>query len=167
MVLAGEFQRFDLFADVRERVREDWLRLEVPLPVRPAGDLLLAVREGDAMMTETDIRKLAALAPGRVHFLTDREHDPLRQALRDLGGEWHVEDGLDALRLAHSFQRIAFCQSALIWWGAFLGAGREIYFPKIDTGHWSHPAPAKFAYEPAHYGIDLRVPDEERYIYDW
>lgn len=167
VVLAGEFQRFDLISEARERVREDWLRLKAPLPVRPPGELLLVVREGEQAMTEPDIRKLAAMAPGRLHFLTDQSNDPLRLVLRELGGTWHVEDGLDALRLVHSFQRVAFCQSALAWWGAFLGAGREIYFPNIDSGHWSHPAPAKFAWEPEHYGIDLRVPDEERWIYEW
>ena len=167
VVLAGEFQRFDLIAEVRDRVRGDWLRLEAPLAVREPGDLVLGVREGDEAMSVAEIRALAAKAPGRLHFVTDREMDPLRVALADLGGTWHVEDGVDALRLVHSFQRVAFCQSALYWWGAFLGAGREIYFPKITTGHWSHPAPAKFAWEPAHYGIDLRVPDEERWIYEW
>ena len=168
MVLAGEFQRFDLLADVRDKVREDWLRLDAPLAVREARDLVLGVREGEQAMSVAEIRALAAKeAPGQLHFVTDREMDPLRVALADLGGTWHVEDGVDALRLVHSFQRVAFCQSALYWWGAFLGDAREIYFPKIDSGPWSHPEPAKFAYEPPHHGIDLRVTDEERWVYDW
>ncbi len=167
VVLAGEFQRFDLISDVRDKVREDWLRMENPLPARAAGDFLIGVREGEQVMDEVEIRALATKARGRVHLLTDDDADPLMLVLRDLGAEWHVANGMEALRLVHSFQRVAFCQSALYWWGAFLGAGREIYFPKIATGHWSHPAPAKFAWEPSHHGIDLRVPDEERWIYGW
>ena len=165
LTLSGEFQRFEFIADVREEVRGDWLKLDDGM--RDAG-LLIGVREGEVVMTELEIRRLAGMAKrGKLHFLTDLKKDPLRAKLRDLGGTWHVETGVEAIRLAKGFSRIAFCQSALYWWGAFLGDAREIYFPKIDTGMWSHPEPAKFAYEPAHHGIDLRVMDEERWVYDW
>lgn len=174
LTLSGEFQRFELIADVRDEVREDWLKLDGG--AQDAG-LLICVREGDVDLLgkvrgkedgTADIRRLAKLAKrGKLHFLTDLKTDPLREKLRDLGGTWHVETGVEAIRLAKGFSRIAFCQSALYWWGAFLGDAREIYFPKIATGLWSHPEPAKFAYDPPHHGIDLRVTDEKRWVYDW
>ena len=177
LTLSGEFQRFELIAGVREEVREHWLNLDDADSKAQDAGLLICVREGEVSLLgklvgkedgTADIRRLAGLAKrGKLHFLTDLKNDPLREKLRDLGGAWHLKTGVEAIRLAKRFSRIAFCQSALYWWGAFLGDAREIYFPKIDKGPWSHPEPAKFAYEPGHHGIDLRVMDEKRWVYDW
>jgi hypothetical protein len=168
--LNGVFQRFEFIADNREAIRESWLRLDAPLPYRVSGDfaICLCFNEPEGLLRENDVRHLAALVSHQRFFLlTDQPSNPMLEALRDLGAEIVCGDEMERFRFIHSCQKVAISQSALHWWGAFLGAAREIYFPPIDRGPWSHPEPAKFAYEPEHYGIDLRVTDEKRWIYDW
>ena len=102
----------------------------------------------------------------RLHIVTDAPGHPLVAAVQDLGAEVFHEGPMADFRCIQAFQKIAICQSTFHWWAAFLGAAREIYYPRDDRGPWSHPVPAHLAHEPGHYGIDLRV-DEARYIYDW
>lgn len=183
----GLFQRWELIAEAREEIREDWLRVADPLPVRQSGDFLICLRlesengklpkmaDGIAGMdhahgelNETEIRRLVrTVRHERLFLVTDAPGDPLLAAVRDLGGEVVSLGGMAAFRFIHSFQKVAIGQSAFHWWATFLGATREIYFPKIERGPWSHPEPAVLAHDPAHWGIDLRVMDDERYIYDW
>lgn len=178
LTLHGAFQRFDLIADRREDIRNDWLRLDNAEPGRPAGDFAICLRfgggpgepggmDGHTYSAEEVWRLVRTVRYERLHFVTDQPAHPLLAVLGELGAEVHLARGIEALRLVRTFQKVAIGQSVLGWWGAFLGEAREIYFPKIDRGRWSHPEPARFAYEPEHHGIDLRVLDEGRYIYDW
>ena len=187
VMLSGFFQRFEYIADIREEVREDWLRMDDPLPVRPSGDFAICLRLGggddragemedgkgevqreDGALHEAEVRRLARMVPHeRLYIVTDEPGHPMIESLKDLHPIIQSEGGTKDFRFIHSFQKVAISQNAPDWWAAFLGAGREIYFPKMDRGPWSHPEPALLAHEPGHYGIDLRVPDEERYIYDW
>ena len=118
-------------------------------------------------MSEEEIRRLVrTVGHERLYFVTDRPEHPLFTRLRDLPGEVVSGSVMEDFRFIQSFQKIAIGQSAFQWWAAFLSEAREIYFPKMNRGLWSHPEPATLAWEPGHYGTDLRV-DEERYIYDW
>ena len=185
LILSGYFQRFEYISDIRDEVRGDWLRVNDPLPVRPSGDFVICLRlgdgkvvrmadgkeegtKGDSALNEAEIRRLVrTVRHERLYLLTDAPGHPLVAAVRDLGAEVVSLGGMADFRFIHSFQKVAICQSTFHWWAAFLGAAREIYFPKIDRGPWSHPEPAVLAHDPAHWGIDLRVTDDERYIYDW
>ena len=195
LTLNGRFQRFELIAAAREEIRRDWLRVDGVLPVRASGDFAICLRLGDAgrvddggmekgkgggigdgkdgvkwsdrVLSEEEIRRLVrTVVHERLYFVTDRPEHPLFTRLRDLRGGVVSGAVMDDFRFIQSFQKIAFGQSTLHWWAAFLSEAREIYFPRCDRGRWSHPEPAHLAHEPSHYGIDLRV-DEERYIYDW
>ena len=186
ITLDGLFQRWELIADAREEIREDWLRVEGARPARPSGDFAICLRLGDVyssaneaedgesgprwsdgVLREEEIRRLVRTVPHeRLYFVTDAPSDPLLAAVRDLGAEVVSQSAMEDFRFIHSFQKVAICQSTFHWWAAFLGAAREIYFPPCDRGIWSHPEPAQLAHEPGHYGIDLRV-DEERYVYEW
>ena len=186
LTLSYAYQRFELIADAREEIREDWLRVEGACPVRRSGDFLICLRLGDVYSTadktvegeqgakwsdgvlnEAEIRRLVRTVPHeRLYILTDAPRHPLLAAVRDLGAEIFSAGGMEDFRFIHSFQKVAICQSTFHWWAAFLGAAREIYFPPCNRGVWSHPEPAQLADEPGHYGIDLRV-DEERCVYDW
>ena len=119
-------------------------------------------------LTEGEIRRLVAkVEHTELHWLVDDPEDPMLGRIRDLGGVVHCLGGMEDFRLIHSFQKVAIGQSAFQWWAAFLGAAREIYFPPINRGIWSHPEPADLVTDPWWWGIDLRVPDDERYIYGW
>jgi hypothetical protein len=173
--LHGSFQRFDLIAEERCRIREQWLRFDAPAPHRPVGELVICCdfryetsTNSAGAFTETQIRRLIrTVAHDRLWIVAEDLCHPIVTILREFGGEVASLCGADQLQFIRSFQKIAISQSALHWWGAFLSEAKEIYFPKIDCGPWSHPEPAKFAHDPAHYGIDLRVTDEDRWIYDW
>ena len=197
LTLDGGFQRFEFIAEAREEIRGDWLRMDGAEAMRPSGDFAIALeaggsmddgkaerkpramgaggkgkrddgKEADGLLTEEGIRRLVGtVGHERLYFVTDRPGHPLLGRLRDLRGEVIEADGLAGLRCLRSFPKVALGQSALHWWAAFLGEAREIYFPRCDRGPWSHPEPAHLAHEPGHYGIDLRVRDEARYIYDW
>ena len=127
----------------------------------------VALRRG-ARLTEAEIRRLVkTVSHTRLHFLVDDPNDPMLERLKDLRGTVHCNGGMEDFRLIHSFQKVAIGQSSFQWWAAFLGKAREIYFPPIDRGIWSHPEPADLITDPWWWGIDLRVPGDARYIYDW
>ena len=171
----GWFQRFELYRDIRDRIQNDWLAVPVAPPPRAAGDFAICLRtrvsdmfEAECTTTEDEVRRLSRiLAGGRLFLIADDCEHPLIHALRDLNGEMLVADLFEQFLLVRSFQKVAFCQDALFWWATFLGCAREIYFPKCDRGIWSHAEPAPLGQAPWWHGIDLRVSDEERYIYDW
>lgn len=186
LTLDGLFLRWELIANAREQIREDWLRVDGAVPPRASGDFvfcLLSSEEGNStvkretgkpgtnlaedVLSEVEIRRLVGtVAHERLYFVTDQPRHSLFTRLRDLRGEVVSGAVMDDFRFIQSFQKIAFCQSTFQWWAAFLSEAREIYFPPCDRGLWGHPEPAHLAHEPIHYGIDLRV-DEERYVYDW
>ena len=192
--LYGQFQRYDLIAAHKDEIRNDWLRLENPPAARSPRALLICVscsghmadkgakidaddfvakREDAALraarrLTEGEIRRLVGkVEHTELHWLVDDPDDPMLTRLMDVGGVVHCRGGMEDFRLIHSFQKVAIGQSAFQWWAAFLGAAREIYFPPIDRGIWSHPEPADLITDPWWWGIDLRVPNDARYIYDW
>ncbi len=192
--LEGRFQRFDLIAERKDKPLHDWLRAGSPPDQRlkraflvcvscgghmadkgakiDADDFLArredALLRGASRLTEGEIRRLVGrVEHSELHWLVDDPDDPMLTRLIDLGGVVHCRGGMEDFRLIHSFQKVAIGQSAFQWWAAFLGAAREIYFPPIDRGIWSHPEPADLITDPWWWGIDLRVPNDERYIYGW
>ena len=194
-MLSGAFQRFELVSKWREDIRNSWLPLRKPFAPRQGGDFLVcagcdshmgergrimmdeddyvsvneqvALRRG-ARLTEAEIRRLVkTVSHTRLHFLVDDPNDPMLERLKDLRGTVHCNGGMEDFRLIHSFQKVAIGQSSFQWWAAFLGKAREIYFPPIDRGIWSHPEPADLITDPWWWGIDLRVPGDARSIYDW
>ena len=189
---AGRFHRYDLIVNHQDELYTDWNRPEIPPEVRPEKAFLICVSCGGHMadkwskidaddfvalredrtlraasrLTEGEIRRLVGkVEHTELHWLVDDPDDPMLTRLIDLGGVVHCRGGMEDFRLIHSFQKVAIGQSAFQWWAAFLGAAREIYFPPIDRGIWSHPEPADLITDPWWWGIDLRVPNDERYIY--
>ena len=186
VTLQGFFQRFEYIAEIREEVREDWLKLDDPAPVRASGDFLVCLRmkddvrdtknlEGseaspwtDSVLRVEEIRRLVKTVPHeRLYLVTDEPGHPTIESLKDLHPVVQAEGEMQDFRFIHSFQKVAIGQSAFQWWAAFLGAAREIYSPPMDRGIWSHPEPADLITDPWWWGIDLRVPDDQRYVYEW
>ena len=184
VTLHGWFQRFELISQRADDIRKDWLRLEDALPERSSGEFLICLRLGDYVVEKADkekldtfahstltveeVRRLVRTVPhSRLHFVTDEPAHAIFTALRDLGGTVHSGKAMEDFRLIHSFQKVAICQSTFHWWPTFLGRAREIYFPPLNRGIWSKPGRVCAMNAPVHYGIDLRVPGDGRYIYDW
>lgn len=173
------FARFDLFAHDMDFIRERWLAPVEPIPVRTAGVLGIALSfpnlepedEGDPAgncLSETEIRRVVqAVRPAEVVLIASRRDHPLLRALADLSPSIEICTGWAQFLAIRSFQKVALSQDVGHWWAASLGEAREIYFPPLDRGPWSHPEPAQLAHEPAWHGTDLRAPSDSRFIYDW
>jgi len=193
LTLRGSFQRFEYVTDIRDVVKNEWLKLGNPLPTRSSSDFVVclylsnylegikAIAEStdsfpsendlalkDTALLEEEIRYLVKnVSHKNLHFVTDRPDHDLFNNLCDLRATVHAQGATCDFLFIHSFQKVAFSQNILYWWAAFLGRAREVYPPPLDRGLWSYPAPAKFAYDPAHYGIDLQVTGEQHWIYNW
>lgn len=187
LALKGEFQRFAFISEVKDLVREEWLRPDETEPMRSSGDFAICLplhdrttesEESaadcaddprlDSALGEEEVRTLVRrVRHRRLFLLTDRPSHPLITALHDLRPNVISRTKMEEFRFIHSCQKVAISQDVLQWWAAFLGRAREIYFPRIDRGPWSDPAPAKFFHDPKQHGIDLRVRNEDRWIYDW
>ena len=180
--LIGGFQRFELFADHREEIRNDWFAVPNRWNQRSAEELVIcldsSVEFGESAFEKMEARsmareaveecvRLARTVPHRtLHVLYHGERDSIPAEVAALKPEVMVpESHWDELQFLASFQKIAIRQDALQWWGAFLGAAREIHFPKTKRGPWSQPNRARLAHESWWYGIDLKVLDDPRYIY--
>jgi hypothetical protein len=175
VVLIGPAQRFDLISERREDIRRRWLAVEnsrskhadqellicigcgrhmADKAVKIVADDLATKRENAALraasrLTEAEIRRLVAkVEHTELHWLVDDPDDPMLTRLEDLGGVVHCRGGMEDFRLIQSFQKVAIGQSAFQWWAAYLGHAKEIYFPPIDRGIWSHPEPADLITDP-------------------
>lgn len=177
--LFSGFHRWELFAEETDRIREQWLAPLQGVRRRPAQELAVALslpagKPGDDekpagnCLTEHEIRRLVrAVKPSQLVLIASRADHPLLAALADLSPSVAICAGWSQILLIRSFQKVALSQDATHWWGAFLGEAAEIYFPPLDRGPWSHPEPAHLSHEPSWHGIDLRVPANSRYSYDW
>jgi hypothetical protein len=173
IALRGMFQRFELIAEFRDEIRNDWFQLDTPFPVRNSNEFLVCLNErkiGNSKPTSdwrlSELQELCRTVNYKHLFflVTEPSIDELAMAAT-LGADLLFTTDIDRFRLIHSFQKVAISQNVLHWWAVFLGKAREIYFPPIDRGEWSHPKPAIFQYEPDYWGIDLRVLDEAQWIY--
>lgn len=186
LLLRGAFQRFDLISSFSDEIRNSWMKLDAPLPKQTPEDLAVSLHVDAApqghhlrpedhevvramsQLGEDDIRILVRhTACRRLHLFLEAPGHPLIEKLRDLKPVIVSGWGLDQFRELHAFQRVAFSQSEWAWWAAFLGSAREIYFPRCFQGVWSRPEPAQLAHQPWWQGIDLRVPGDDRFIYEW
>jgi hypothetical protein len=180
LTLSGRFQRFGLFSEHREEIREKWLRTEDCHPMRRIDEFAICLLDensnsekkdtagysaNEAILTELEVRHLAKVIPHRSLYLIVSSAEAA-QPFRDLNPNVIEASGIQALCVIQSFRKVAIGQNALEWWGAFLGNAAAVYFPSCTRGIWSHPDPANLADEPDHFGIDLRV-DDPRYVYDW
>lgn len=189
LLLVGGFHRFDLFQKEREQIQQRWLAPVYGATRRNEGQLAIGLSapavkarvdgpsewnseddgppEGNCL-SEEEIRKLArTVKHSELVLISDRGDHPLFPALADLSPSIIVCRGWSQLLLVRSFEKIAFSQDVTQWWGAFLSDAAEVYFPPLDRGPWSHPEPAHLGHEPWWHGIDLKVSDDPRYIYDW
>lgn len=173
------FNRFELFGEESERIRQQWLAPVDEPHLRRSSELGIALTFPNAglsdkkppvgnCLSESEIRRLVRLIkPSQLVLIADRRDHPLLPALVDLSPCVEVCSGWSQLLFLRSFRKLAISQNITHWWGAFLGNASEIYYPPVNRGPWSHPTPAQLVHEPSWYGIDLKVPGDRRYIYEW
>ena len=180
------FQRWEFLGPVRERILGEWVRPCHSIPVRGEEEFaicLSAPKEQDVdikspdpdekpvksgCIGEAEIRRLTRVARGAKFVLVVAERDhPVVAAVADLKLPILFAADWEQFLWIRSFSRVAISQHATHWWGAFTGVAKEIYFPRTQKGPWSWPAAPLLVHEPWWHGIDLRVPGDTRFIYEW
>jgi hypothetical protein len=148
-------QRYEILQSYRDRIRQDWLRVRVPLPDPEPGDVHLHVRRTDYVpgvdnpndpqrhclaATLEDYRDCLTEFPDarRLVVATDDPRDPFMDELRALGlpieilgGRWDT----DWIALAGARQLI-IPQSTYSWWAGFLGRAERVVCPIRAGTHW-------------------------------
>ena len=180
----GGFQRWELLAEAKQEILQDWIQTAHRVPDRDSDEFAIclstpterpAERAGEKPITvaggclgELEIRRLTRVAHGsRFVFVTEDAAHPLLDSLSDLGIPVLVASDWEQFLWIRAFSKVAISQNARHWWAALTGAAKEIYFPKCVKGPWTAPQRPVLSHEPWWQGIDLRVPDDARFIYDW
>lgn len=174
--LAGKFHRYELFLEKEDEIRESWLAPSDPIQSQPERSLAVALttiptdqdEDEKSCLTATEIRQLVrTLKPSDLVLIAAQADHPYFSELADLAPRTLIRTGWAQVLTIRSFNRIAISQDAGHWWGAFLSDAEEVYFPPLAGGPWTHPEPAILSHDPDWHGIDLRIKNDSRFIYDW
>ena len=177
IIIEGYFQRFEYYKSYRDRINgwfnyfKDYYNDGSVLKPRP-NDLILHVRGGDLwnnkhsgcqhapiplrfyqkVIEETDYED--------VYVVTESAEDPVVKKLVyiypkiDVLSQSVLSDFL-FIYFAGMANTIALSMSTLAWWGAWLSRVGTVHFPLY--GFWHPDSPRQ--------DIDMRVTDDDRYIY--
>lgn len=148
-------QRYELFRAYKDEIRNDWLKIRVPLLDTHPDDVYLHVRRTDyvpgvdnpndparhclaATLDEyaACLREFGSVR--RLIVATDDPRDPFIQDLSKLGTPVEVLGGTwdqDFLALA-SARQLVIPQSTFSWWAAFLGRAQRVVCPITAGSHW-------------------------------
>jgi len=165
IIIEGFFQRYEYYQPYKDVIRTKWLRMDTPPDIKLSPeDVVLHVRRGDYVgigcalpysYYEHALRKINQF--GKLYICTDDIKDPFlsnfdKYRPRILcSGEEPTKD----FRLMMSSNIIVQSASSFSWWASFLSRADKIYAPTPSFGFWSSEYP----------DVDLKVCDEERYIY--
>jgi len=164
IVINGFFQRYEYYKPYKSQIKNDWLRLDKPVEKHPdPDDILLYVRRGDyvkygiALPFSYYADGLKKAKYNRVFLCSNDLKDPFISSFKRYKPIMHemAEDPMDDFRFIMSFNKIIQSASTFSWWASFLSDATEIYTPIPLNSFWSDEFPE----------IDLRVDDEDRYIY--
>ncbi len=178
------FQRWEFL--VRDRTLNEWVMPTQVIPARGVEEFAICLSASKERLAdgrvklpdekpvasgclgEGEIRRLTRVARGaKFVLITGEAEHPVLKAVADLKLPVLLASDWEQFLWIRSFSRVAISQNAAQWWGAFTGLAREIYFPRTTRGPWSAPEAPLLAHEPWWHGIDLRVPGDGRFVYDW
>ncbi len=129
------------------------------------SDIVVIIRLGDFFLKQNHsvlpfsfYEEALSMTPHeRVFICTDDTSDPFLKRFKKYNAVVCRTNPLSNLKLTMAARKIVISQSTFCWWAAFLSQAKEIYFPRPLEGFWSASEQKDF--------IDLRVVDEDRYIY--
>ena len=165
IVVDGYFQRYEYYKAYKEVIRNDWLLIDRPQEKQiGSDDIVVYIRRSDYIrlgyaLPFSYYEKALKMAKefDNIYVCTDDVNDPFISLFNKYKPIiYHTaNDPLKDFRLMISFNKIIQSASSFSWWASFLSKAKEIYTPMPLFGHWSAAYP----------GVDLRVDDEDRYIY--
>lgn len=151
----GFFQRYELFAPYRDKIRREWLPIRRELPPSDDDAVYIHVRRtdylGDHLSPErncqaTTMDEYAAcikLFPDarKIVLVSDDYNDPFLRNFCHFGVpvESHPNATWDSdwLTLA-SCKNLIMSQSTYSWWAAFIGRAQKIVCPVFDGTFWGN-----------------------------
>ena len=153
--LTGYWQRYELLAPYKDRIRNDWLKIRTELPAINSEAIYIHVRRTDYVRNEnghsmnpraqgiaTSIDEYAACLDrfprGRkIVLVTDDCRDPFLEEFKRFGlvecrsTTWDA----DFLTLAAA-RYLVLSQSTYSWWAGFLGRAERIVCPLFPGSLW-------------------------------
>jgi len=169
VVLIGYFQRYEYYKDYKDTIRKNWLLVNGHSNERIyADDIVVHIRCGDdyardpigaGMLPLSYYEECLKIAGHkRIFVCTDDPRNPFVRLFYKRHKSVILHEPNDPAAdfcFIMSFNKIIISASSFGWWAAFLSGAREIYAPVPLSGYWSSKHPE----------VNLKVDDEERYIY--
>ena len=169
IVVDGFFQRYEYYRGFKDVIRNEWLRADERLDVG-SEDLTISVRSGDIWQAEGGLpphpdlvglpfsfyrRIVEGRSWARVHVVTNDPSDLMvRKLVREFDADVKSGGTLADFAFLRSSTHIVASVSSFCWWAAWLSDAASIHFPVLGL-----LSPA------VRPDVDLRVDDEERYVY--
>lgn len=147
----GFFQRYEYLAPYKEKIVNEWLRMDTPImPYPNKNAIVLHIRlnvssifylpfeyyEGILNSTIWDEVVICSDWPDHPYIQKFMKYSPRVIKHKD---PYSYEATIGDFRLIASFNKIVISQSTFSWWAAFLSKATEIYMPKPKYGYMSDP----------------------------
>lgn len=148
----GYYQRYELFRPYKDRIRNEWLKIQPPFVTTLTDAVYIHVRRTDYVDGNPEIQGLSTTideyAKCLEHFpdakqlviVTDNPRDPFHKQFDKIGLPWAVS----GLNWDEDFMLLASCkwmimsQSTYSWWAGFLGRAETIVCPMGPGTFWHH-----------------------------
>jgi hypothetical protein len=159
----GFFQRYEYYKPYKNLIKNDWLLIDIEVNDRiEPDDVVVCIRRDDyvsggyALPFSYYKEALSRLRYRKIFVCTDSVNDPFISLFKlKYNAVVRPTNTLDTFKLISLFSKIIISNSTFYWWAAFLSNAKEIYSPLPLRGYWSRETPE----------IDLKIGDEDRYIY--
>lgn len=173
IVINGYFQRYEYYKSYRNRIKTwfNYFKEYYFSSLRPGeNDLVLHIRGGDLWNNKLPNCQHAPI-PLRfyqkviqsteykdIYIVTENKEDPVVKKLIQIYPEIKIMSQMileDFLFIYFAKNTVAISMSTLAWWAAWLSEVKTVHFPLY--GFWHPDSPRQ--------DIDMRVTDDERYVY--
>jgi len=164
IVVEGFFQRYEYYKPYKDIIRNDWLFTDKQTTEQVnKNDIIAHIRRRDNGQ-EVNLfflpfsfyeNVLQEANYDRLFICTNDLSDPFISQFKKFNPIFRQVSPLEDFQFIMSFNKIIQSQSTFSWWTSFLSNAQEIYTPIPLEGYWSTEV----------QDINLRVDDEDRYIY--
>lgn len=150
-ILFGYFQRYELLKPYKEKIRNDWLKLQGSFFETLLDSLYIHVRRTDYVGGDTAKQGVATTIDEyarcigefpdakRIVLMTDNVNDPFMKEFHKFGLPVYIDNqpwDIDFLSLA-SCRWMIMSQSTYSWWAGFLGRAEKIVCPMFPGTFWN------------------------------
>ncbi len=167
IILDGWFQRYEFYRPYKDKIRQEWLKVDqVASPKPHPDDLVLNIRRGDFLYYGqatpfSFYQKLIESQPyRRLVIVTDDIRDPFFWRFSPYGYELFKGSPMQHFWYLMHARRLIISKSTFSWWAAFLSSAESIVDPIPHTKAWSG-----LGFSDEEIDFNLTVDDEPRFNY--